>query len=190
MTRVWLTAGAVLLAAGLGCKPSGGDRTKVLATVGGEKITQQVFEANIKAMAPDEAQAKDFISAEARKGARETFLKQLAESKAVIRWATLEGLDKDPKAKVMLEQAKAQAYFRLIMERRTAALKPTDADLKALYDERTAAAKGAPDAKIPPFEDVKERVAEMWQQQQASKVQEQFLKEVSQKVKITYADGK
>lgn len=189
--RHWMTAsGLLVMAMAAGCRKGAQDTTKVLANVGGTKITQAMLETSVRALAPNEAQAKEFLTAEGSKAQRQQFLERMAQSKALVQWAKLEGLDQDPKAQILVEQAQAEAYFRLAMDRRLSKVDPTDAQLKAMYDERVKSLKDAKsDMKIPPFEEAKPQIADVWRQQQAMQVQETFLKELKNKVAITYAEA-
>ena len=84
----------------------------------------------------------------------------------------------------------AQAYVQTLMERRLAKAQPTDAELKATYDELVAERKAqGQDQAVPPFEQVKAQMPALWKQRQETKVFEQLMKEATQKYQITYADA-
>ena len=181
---------ALALVAFLGCHRFSRDNSKVIANVAGEKITEKTFAETIKAMVPDEAKAKDILSSEALHDKRNEFLGQIAKAKALVLLGKAQGLDKDPAVKLRLEQMTAQAYVQTLMERRLAKAQPTDAELKATYDELVAERKAQGQADgIPPFEQVKAQMPMLWKQRQESKVFEQLMKEATQRYQITYADA-
>jgi len=181
---------ALALVASLGCHRFSRDNSKVIANVAGEKITEKSFAETIKAMVPDEAKAKDILGSEALHDKRNEFLGQIAKAKALVLLGKAQGLDKDPAVKLRLEQMTAQAYVQTLMERRLAKAQPTDAELKATYDELVAERKAQGQADgIPPFEQVKAQMPMLWKQRQESKVFEQLMKEATQRYQITYADA-
>jgi len=181
-------AGLALVAV-LGCNRGSKDTSKVIASVAGEKITEKAFTETIKAMVPDEAKAKEVLTSEALREKRNEFLGQLAKAKALVLLGKAQGLDKDPAVKLRLEQMTAQAYVQTLMERRLAKTQPTDADLKATYDELLAERKAqGQEQGIPPFEQVKAQMPMLYKQRQEAKVFEQLMKEATQKSPITYAD--
>lgn len=178
------------LAAALGCHKGSKDTSKVIASVAGEKITENVFAETIKAMLPDEAKAKEVLTSEAMREKRNEFLGQLAKAKALILLGKAQGLDKDPGVQLRLEQMTAQAYVQTLMERRLGKTQPTDAQLKATYDELVAERKAqGQDQGIPPFEQVKAQMPALYKQRQEAKVFEELMKEATQKSPITYADA-
>jgi hypothetical protein len=186
--KVAVTLGmGCLLVAGLGCRKGPQDNSRVLANVGGEKITQKILEENVMALAPTEAQAKEFLSAEGTKADRAQYVSRLAQMKAILKFAQKEGLDKDPKVRILSEQALASSILQVVMDRRVGKAEPTEAQLKTLYDEVSAQQKLMGQA-MPPFEQAKAQLPGLWKQRQMQTVQEAFLKELEQKVPTTYAD--
>ncbi len=178
------------LVASLGCHRFSRDNSKVIANVAGEKITEKAFAETIKAMVPDEAKAKEILTSETLRDKRNEFLGQVAKAKALILLGKAQGLDKDPAVKLRMEQMTAQAYVQTLMERRLAKAQPTDAELKATYDELVAERKAqGQDQAVPPFEQVKAQMPALWKQRQETKVFEQLMKEATQKYQITYADA-
>lgn len=182
-----IPAAALVLAAGfLGCKVSK-DSSKVLAQVGDEKITEQTLETTVKALVPQE-QVDQILKGKG--GEKAQVLATLVQGKSLLKLAKLEGLDKDPKAKLIVEQAVAQAYAQVLMERRMGKVEPREEDLKVFYDEKVAELKAMGRAEgIPPYEQVKAQLSGMWKKAQQEKVQVQFLKELETKVPVTYAEG-
>jgi len=185
----WIGMAGLALATVLGCSKMGKDTSKVIANVGSEKITEKAFTETIKAMVPDEAKAKEILSSEGMREKRNEFLGQLAKAKALIALGKAQGLDKDPGVMLRMEQMMAEAYVQAFMERRLGKGQPTDADLKAAYDELVAERKTqGQDQGIPPFEQVKAQMPMLYKKRQEAKVFEQLIKEATQKSKITYAD--
>jgi len=185
----WIGMAGLALMAAIGCSKVSKDTSKVIANVAGEKITEKAFAETIKAMVPDEAKAKEILSSEAMRDKRNEFLGQVAKGKALILMAKAQGLDKDPAVQLRLEQMMAQTYVQALMERRLSKGQPTDADLKAVYDELVAERKTQGQAQgIPPFEQVKAQMPMLYKQRQEAKVFEQLMKEATQKSQITYAD--
>lgn len=179
-----------LLASILGCEKVSKDTSKVIASVAGEKITENVFEATIKSMVNDEAKAKDVLTKADMRETRNEFLSQLLKGKALVALAKAQGLDKDPQVKIRLEQASAQAYLQTLMDRRMPKNGPSDAELKVLYDQQVAQLKAmGQDKGVPPFEQVKSQLPTFWKKQQEGKIFEQLMTEASQKSPITYTEG-
>lgn len=184
------TLTGLALVATVGCHRGSKDTSQVIANVAGEKITEKAFGETIKAMVPDEAKAKEVLTSEALRDKRNEFLGQLAKAKALVMLGKAQGLDKDPGVQLRLEQMTAQAYVQTFMERRLPKTQPTEADLKATYDELVAERKAqGQEQGIPPFEEVKAQMPMLWKQRQETKVFEQLMKEATQKFQITYADA-
>lgn len=182
-------AGMALVAT-LGCGKMSKDSSKVIANVAGEKITEKAFAETIKAMVPDEAKAKEILSSEPMREKRNEFLGQLAKAKALIVYGKAQGLDKDPAIQLRMEQVAAQTYLQILMERRLGKTQPTEAELKAVYDELVNDRKAQGQAEgIPPYEQVKAQMPMIYKQRQEARVFEQIMKEATQKTPITYVDG-
>lgn len=177
------------LAGGLGCARMSKDSSKVLASFGSEKITENAFGDMIKIVMPEEAKAKELLTSEAMKSQRNDFLGRITKAKVLIAYGKAQGLDKDPGMQLRLEQMLAQTYLQTLMERRLAKSQPTEAELKATYDELVAERKAQGQAEgIPPYEQVKGQMPMIHKQRMESKVFEQVMKEASDKMPITYAD--
>lgn len=178
----------LLLLAGVGCSKVSKDNSKVIVNVGGEKITEKAFGQMVHTLAGDEAKAKDLLGNEAMREQRNQVLDQMATQKAVVMFAKAEGLDKDPKVQAAIENATAMAYFQAMIERRSAKAEPTEADLKALYDEIAAQGKasGTP-GDLPPFEQIKAQLPAAWKRNQGQKATEGLLAAVRAKFPMTFA---
>lgn len=179
----------IALLATLGCGKVSKDTSKVIANVAGEKITEKAFTEVVKAMVPDEAKAKEILSSEPMRAKRNEFLGQVAKAKALVQFGKAQGLEKDPAIQLRMEQVAAQTYLQILMERRMSKVQPSEADLKAVYDELVNERKAQGQAEgIPPYEQVKAQMPMIYKQRQEAKVFEQVMKEATQKTPITYAD--
>lgn len=177
------------LAVALGCGRMSKDSSKVVASVGGEKITEKTFAEMVKIVVPEEAKAKELLTGEAMKAQRNEFLGRMAKTKALLAYGKAEGLEKDPAMQLRLEQVLAQTYIQTLMEKRLAKAQPTEADLKATYDELVAERKAQGQTEgIPPYEQVKGQMPMIHKQRMEQKVFDQVMKEATDKTPITYAD--
>jgi hypothetical protein len=173
-----LTALAATLVLAGGCHRGGGDTSKVLANVGGQKISQTDFENLVKGMVPDPSKAKVLMESPGFLAQKPDLVRQLAMQRAVIAFAKKEKLDQDPAVRSQIEGATAQAYYQAIMSRRPdpSKIPPTEAQLLAMYEEIKAKNKD-----IPPFEQVKQQLTQGY-------AQWMFQKELKTAIPITYAD--
>lgn len=180
---------SALLALGLGCSKVPKDTSRVIANVGGERITEASFKATVLAMAHDPSKAQAFLNEADQRPQRNGFLGKLVQAKQVVALGKTAGLDKDPAVQAQLEGLMAQAYLQTLAERRLGTAEPTETDLKALYDglvaERKAAGQGDG---LPTFEQVKPQLPMLWKQRQQERVLEQLLKEARDKAPATFAD--
>jgi hypothetical protein len=179
-------AGALLVLGLLGCNKVSKDHGKVLATVAGEKITEQAFTDTVQNVMGD--QAKDLLSNPASKERRNQILGTLVNQKAILAWAKENKLDKDPRAQVEVSSAVANVYFNLMLEKGAASTaEPTDVQLKELYDQILAQATAANQAQgIPPFEQVKAQLPSVWKQRQMQGARERVLKELNEKYPVVF----
>lgn len=183
-------ASLVVIGTGTACRKFAKDKTPVLANVAGEKITEAQLKSAAQSLTQDSKKAEDLMNTPALKDQRNEFLQSLAMQKAILRYGKIEGLEKDPRAKIMLEQAQARAYFQVLLDRRIPKGDPTDAQLKAVYDEIVAQRKAAgQDKDLPPFEAVKSALPNTWRQKQEQTATESLLKDVKQRFPITFANG-
>ncbi len=191
MRKTILTASlAAGLALALGCgKPVNKDASRVIASAGSEKITEADFKGVVTALSPDAAQAKAFLSDPAAHEARAQLADQLAMQKAIVAYANLQGLAQDPGVQRQLERAQAQVYFQTLVQKRLAGAEPTEAQLKALYDERIAAMKAQGQGAVaPPFEQVKGQLPGLWRQQRQQEAAQELQKEIRERIPVTLAD--
>ncbi|BDU78304.1 hypothetical protein [Mesoterricola sediminis] len=152
--RVWGMCG--LLVAGLACSRVSPDNSKVVANVGGEKITEKAFTEAVKILLGDEARAKDLLTNPANRDQRNRFLQEFVDQKVLVKYGDKQGLGKDPKAKLLVDAAKANAYGQVLMERAVSTGEPSEEQMKAFYEKVKAQAKAAgQDKDFPAYEAVK-----------------------------------
>jgi hypothetical protein len=172
----------------LGCGKVSKDNSLVLASVGGEKITETAFSATVNDYLGDPAKAKEFLTSQGLKEQRNQFLGTLVNQKALLQFVKTEGLDKDPKAKIEVQSAIANAYFQILADRLMTKAEPTDADLKAFYDDYVLQAKAAGQAAgLPPFEQVKAQLPGAWKRKQVNQARETLLAQLNQKCPVVFA---
>ncbi len=181
---------APLLVLALGCGTGSRDSSPVVANVAGQKITQKEFEGLVRALAPKPSDADSLLTDPKMKERRNQWVGNLAEQKAMIELAKLEGVDKDMKVRLQAESALAEVYKRAILEKRAASMTAPEADLHAIYDEAVAKQKAAGGTQaLPPFDAVHAELVQAWQQKQQQQAQERLVKELKQRVPVTYGEG-
>ena len=186
--RVALLAASALLFA-FSCKSGKPDSSRVIANVGGEKITEAEFQDVVKTISPDAKEAATFLVDPARRDERAQLANNFAMSRAIIAYAKQTGLDQQPAVKRQLEQAQASIFFQTLAKQRVSPVEPTDDQLRAFYNEQVAKMKAMGQAQgIPPFETVKAQLAQGWKQKRMAEVSQDIQKEIKTKVKITLAD--
>jgi hypothetical protein len=183
-----LIAGSALLLS-LACKTGKPDTSRVIANVGGDKITEAEFQDVVKTLSPDPKEAQTFLSDPAAREDRAQLASRIAMSKAIATYAKQTGLDQDPSVKRQLEQQEANVYFQALAKKRMTTTEPTDEQLLGFYKEQVGRMKaqggtGAP----PPFESVKAQVAQGYKQQRMTAISQDIQKEIKAKVPITLAD--
>ena len=183
-----LIAGAALVFS-LACKTSKPDTSRVIANVGGDKITEAEFQDVVKTLSPDPKEAQTFLTDPAARDERAQLASRIAMSRAITTYAKQTGLDQDPSVKRQLEQQQANVYFQALAKKRMTTIEPTDEQLQAFYKEqvdrmKAQGATGAP----PPFEAVKAQLVQGFKQQRMAAVKDEIQKEVKAKVPVTLAD--
>ncbi len=183
-----LIAGSVLLLS-LACNTGKPDSSRVIANVGGDKITEAEFQNVVMTLSQSPKEAQSFLSDPAARDERANLASRIAMSKAIATYAKQTGLDQDPAVKTQLEQQEANVYFQALAKKRMSTAEPTDEQLLAFYKEQVERmkAQGATNAP-PPFETVKAQVAQGYKQQQAQTISLDIQKEIKAKVPITLAD--
>lgn len=186
--------GMMIVLGGLGCKRKPKDTSRVLATIGTEKITEKEFGDMVRLMAKDEKVATAYLKDDARKEQRIQMLDQLAKGKALIQMGKAEGLDKDATVKTLLEQDMAKIYFQTLVDKRLPKGSIPEAELRTIYDQAIGQAKaqpvpkGQPQPVIPPFDQVKPQLEIRWKQQKQQSVSEALLQELEKKIPMTFAE--
>ena len=180
-----------LLALGLlGCGKVSKDNSKVVASVGGEKITEQAFNETVHVFLGDKAKADELLGNQAMREQRNQILASLVNQKALFDYVKSQGLDKDPQVQLQITSATAGAYFQIMVDRLASKAVPTDAQLKIFYDDYVLQAKAAGQgANIPPFDQVKDQLPEAWKRKQADVVRETLMTTLNQKYPVVFAEG-
>ncbi|MGA2083628.1 MAG: SurA N-terminal domain-containing protein [Holophaga sp.] len=178
----------ILLAFGLmGCGKVSKDNTRVLASVGGEKITEQAFAETVRLYLGDEAKAKDILTNAALREQRNQILGTLVNQKALMQWVKAEGLDRDPKVQIEITSALAGAYFQILADRLVTKAEPTDAELEAFYDDYALQAKAAGQgAQVPSYDQVKAQLPAAWKRRQAQIARESLLAQLNQRYPVVF----
>jgi len=182
-----LIAGSALFLS-LGCNPGKSDTSRVIANVGGDKVTEAEFQDVVKTLSQDPKEAQSFLSDPAARDERANLASRIAMSKAIAAYAKQTGLDQDPAVKRQLEQQEANVYFQALAKKRMTTAEPTDEQLMAFYKEQVERMKAQGAAGVPPFETVKAQVAQGYKQQRAQTISLDIQKEIKAKVPITLAD--
>jgi hypothetical protein len=182
-----LIAGSALLFS-LACKTSKPDNSRVIANVGGDKITEAEFQDVVKSLSPDPKEAQTFLSDPAARDERAQLASRIAMSRAITAYAKQTGLDQDPSVKRQLEQQQANVYFQALAKKRVSTAEPTDEQLLAFYKEQVERMKAQGNPTVPPFEAVKAQVAQGYKQQRMATISQDIQKEIKAKVPVTLAD--
>jgi hypothetical protein len=191
MSKMIARAGftAALLALSLACGKGKPDASRVIANIGGEKLTETEFQDVVKTLSPDTQEAQTFLTDPRAREERAQLASRIAMSRAITTYARLTGLDQDPTVKRQLEQQLANVYFQALMQKRLGKAEPTEEQLLALYKERVGLLQASGRAQgVPPFEAVKGQLPELWKQQRAQTLSQEIQKEIKQKVPVTLAD--
>lgn len=177
------------LALSLACKTSKPDTSRVIANVGGDKITETEFQDVVKTLSQNAKEAETFLADPAAREERAQLASRIAMSKAITAYAKQTGLDQDPSVKRQLEQQQANVYFQALAKQRMSTVDPTDEQLMAFYKEQVERMKAQGRTQgVPPFEAVKAQVAEGWKQQRMATISQDIQKEIKAKVPVTLAD--
>jgi len=174
----------------LGCTKVSKDNSPVVASVGGEKITETAFGATVNTYLADPAKAKEFLTSQGLREQRNQFLGTLVNQKALLQYVKADGLDKDPRAQIEVQSAVANAYFQILADRLMPKAEPTEAELKAFYDDYVLQAKAANQAAgLPSFDQVKAQLPGAFKRKQAQQAREMLLTQLNQKCPVVFADG-
>ena len=177
------------LAFSMACKTTKPDNSRVIANVGGEKITEAEFQDVVKSLSPDPKEAQTFLTDPAAKAERAQLASRIAMSRAITTYAKQTGLDQDPSVKRQLEQQQANVYFQALAKKRMGTAEPTDEELKGFYTEQVAQMKQAGQTQaVPPFEAVKAQLVQGYKQKRMQTMSLEIQKEIKAKVPVTLAD--
>lgn len=183
-----LIAGSALVFA-LACKSSKPDTSRVIANVGGEKITEAEFQDVVKTLSPDPKDAQNFLTDPAARDERAQLASRIAMSRAISTYAKQTGLDQEPSVKRLLEQQQANVYFQALAKKRMTTAEPTDEQLQAFYKEQVERMKAQGQVQgIPPFETVKAQLVQGYKQKRMADISQDIQKEIKAKVPVTLAD--
>ncbi len=183
-----LLVGAALVFS-LACKTSKPDSSRVIANVGGDKITEAEFQDMVRSLSADPKAAQSFLTDPAARDDRAQLASRIAMSRAITAYAKQTGLDQKPAVKRQLEQQQASVFFQELAKQRTTTVDPTEEQLRGYYNQQVERLKASGQAKgFPPFEAVKGQLAEGYKQQRMATLSEEILKEVKAKVPVTLAD--
>ena len=108
-----LLVGSALLLS-LACKTGKPDTSRVIANVGGDKITEAEFQDVVKTLSPDPKEAQTFLTDPAARDERAQLASRIAMSRAITTYAKQTGLDQDPSVKRQIEQQQANVYFQAL----------------------------------------------------------------------------
>jgi hypothetical protein len=173
----------------LACKTSKPDTSRVIANVGGDKITEAEFQEVVKTLSPDPKDAQTFLTDPAAREERAQLASRIAMSRAITSYAKQTGLDQEPAVKRQLEQQQANVFFQALAKKRMTSVDPTDEQLMAFYKDQVERMKAQGRTQgVPPFETVKAQVAEGWKQQRMATISQDIQKEIKAKVPVTLAD--
>ncbi len=186
--HVALIAGSALVLS-LACHSAKKDTSRVIANVGGDKITEAEFQDVVKTLSPDPKEAQTFLTDPAAQAERANLASRIAMSRAITAYAKQTGLDKDPSVQRQLEQQQAGVYFQALAKKRMTVAEPTDDQVLAFYKEQVEKAKAmGQNQGIPPFESVKAQMAQGFKQQRMAAISQEIQKEIKAKVPVTLAD--
>jgi len=172
----------------LACKTSKADTSRVIANVGGDKITEAEFQDVVTTLSQNPKEAQTFLKDPAARDERAQLASRIAMSRAITLYAKQTGLDQDPSVKRQLEQQQANVYFQALAKKRMTTVDPTEEQLQAFYQEQVEKMKAQGRTGVPPFETVKTQVAEGWKQQRMQTVSQEIQKDIKAKVPVTLAD--
>jgi len=190
-SRAFGALALALLLAGCGNKEAAPNET-VIAKVGTEKITEAQFRdvvrVLIESQTDDPGKADEFLNMDEHRGRRGEFLSRYIDSKRIAMLAKEEGLDADAKVKLQIEEAATSVYAQALLQRRLSDQTPTDEQLKAIYSELVTAQKAKGATSIPPFEDAKPYLPQLWKAKRQQEAEKSLMDEIREKYPATYAD--
>jgi hypothetical protein len=181
-----LLAPALLLALA-GCRGGAAPDDPVIAKVGSEKVTESQFQGMARILIDDRGMADEFFGMEQHRGRRNELLSRYIDGRRIVMLAREEGLDGDAGVRLQLEEAATQVYAQALLQRRLPEQDPTDEQLRAVYGE-LAASQRAKGASVPPFEEAKQFLPQLWKQRRQSDAEKALMEELREKYPATLAD--
>jgi hypothetical protein len=171
----------------LACSKTQKDNSKVIASIGGEKITEKYFNNTVRTYIGDQEKANDLLTKPEMRERRNQILVNLVNQKALFQFVKLKGLDKDPQAQLQVASATADAYFQVLSDRLVSKTEPTDSQLKAFYDDYVTQAKAANQSVgIPPFDQIKVQLPMVWKHKQIQAAREALLTQINQQYPVVF----
>lgn len=199
MKRTLLAAGVLVALVGCNHEASApatdaSAASAVLANVNGTRITQAMLEATVHAGIQDAAKAEAFLKDPSFQGQRAQLVHQLATQAAVEQLAAKAGIENDPAVLMNVAQARANIYASVLASRAAGNADPSEAQMKAFYEEQVAARKAAGQGQdLPDYAHIDPRVKamlpELVRRDQFQKAQAAFQKDLKTQVPVTYAEG-
>ena len=169
----------------LACVKKQKDNSRVIASVGGEKITENYFNDTMCTYLGDADKANDLLTKPDMREKRNQVLQSLVNQKALFQFVKLRGLDKDPQVQLQIATATADAYFQLLLDRLVA--EPTEHQLRALYNDyvtQTKAANKALGMPTPTFEQIKTNLSMVWKREQGKTTSDTLLAQINQQFPV------
>jgi hypothetical protein len=136
----------------------------------------------------DREKADEFLDAGENRGRRNELLSRYIDGRRIVMLAKEEGLDGDARVRLQLEEAATQVYAQALLQGRAAGQEPTDEQLRAMYGE-LAAAQRAKGSGVPPFEEARQFLPQLWKQRRQSEAEMALMEEARTKYPATFADG-
>lgn len=169
----------------LACRKEQKDNSKVIASIGGEKITEKYFNDIVRTYIGDEEKANELLTKPDMRERRNQILLNLVNQKALFQLVKLKKLDKDPKAQLQITSATADVYFQILADRLAPKAEPTDSQLRAFYDDCVVRAKVANKASsVPPFDQIKVELPMIWKQKQVQTARDTLLTQINQQYPV------
>lgn len=178
----------VLALGTLGCKKVGKDNSRVIASVGSEKITESYFNNIIRTYLGDEDKANNLLNNPEMREERNQILANLINQKALFQFIKAQGIDKDPQAQLQIASAEADAYFQIMSNRLMSNTEPTEEQLKAVYNDYASRAKVNKNTNIPSYQQVRSQLPNIWRHEQRQIAQESILNQINQKYPVILAE--
>jgi hypothetical protein len=173
----------------LACGKMQKDNSKVIASVGGEKVTEKYFNDTVRVYFGDAEQTEvdALLTKPEMREQRNQLLARLVQQKALLQFAKSKGLDKDPQVKIHVTGAIADAYLQVLVERLVPKAEPTDSQLRDFYNEYVAKAKAENRASdTPPFGQIKAQLPIVWKYRQIQLAKDTLMTQIKQQYPLVF----